>query len=264
VNARIRSAVEYYRANGLASFVAQSFKSILGMSRGKQYRRFVRRLDGRDHASVFSEIYAKNFWKGGRSRSGAGSEAAYTENLRFFLPIIFDRFAIRTIVDAPCGDFNWMRLVPLTKGMSYLGIDIVPELIARNRKAFGSARHRFAVADIVADPLPTADILICRDCLFHLGNKDVVLLLKNFVDSKTSFLLTSTHINQGGETVNTDIDAGDFRLIDLFSDPFCLPRDVRYRVEDFAPPHPPREMCLWDRAQISAALHEMTGKMASF
>ena len=87
-----------------------------------------------------------------------------------------------------------------------------------------------------------------------------MLLLKNFVDSKTSFLLTSTHVNQG-ETVNSDISAGDFRLIDLFSDPFCLPRNVHYRLEDFVPPHPPREMCLWDRAQISAALHDMTAKI---
>jgi hypothetical protein len=102
--------------------------------------------------------------------------------------------------------------------------------------------------------------MICRDCLFHLSNRDIVLLLQNFVASNSSYLLTNTHVNDGS-IVNTDIKAGDFRLIDLFSEPFCLPKDVLYRIDDYVQPFPPREMCLWDREQISSAVQELTKKL---
>jgi hypothetical protein len=260
MNSRTKYLRRYYQTNGMAASVAQVLKSVLGISNGKRYRRFLQSLEGRDYATRFCDIYKKGLWKHGESRSGAGSELEYTENLRFFLPIVFERFGIRTIVDAPCGDFNWMRLVPLIKEMCYVGIDIVPQVIAQNQKRYGDGRRKFAVGNIITDPLPTADIMICRDCLFHLSNRDIVLLLRNFVSSNSSYLLTNTHVNDGS-FVNTDIKAGDFRLIDLFSEPFCLPKNVHYRIDDYVQPFPPREMCVWDRGQISSAVQELAKKL---
>jgi hypothetical protein len=260
MNPRAKYLHEYYKANGIASAVALIVKSVLGISSDKRYKRFIRRLNGRDYTAVFSEIYKNGLWKGGKSRSGAGSELGYTENLRFFLPIVFERFGIKTIVDAPCGDFHWMRLVPLIKEMSYVGIDIVPKIIARNQKRYGDSRHKFVVANIITDALPTADVMICRDCLFHLSNRDVARLLQNFVDSTSSFLLANTHVNNG-RFVNTDIQTGAFRLIDLFSEPFSFPENPHYRIADYVHPFPPREMCLWDRAQICTTVRELAKKL---
>jgi hypothetical protein len=260
VNPRAKYLQEFYQANGMAATIAQVLKSVLGISKGKRYERFLRSLESRDYAARFSEIYEKGLWRRGKSRSGPGSELEYTESLRFFLPIVFERFGIRTIVDAPCGDFNWMRTVPLIKGMRYVGIDIVPQVIARNRKRYEDDRRTFAVANIITDPLPTADIVICRDCLFHLSNRDIVRVLQNFLASKSSYLLTNTHVNDGG-FANTDISTGDFRRVDLFSAPFCLPKHVHYRIEDYVQPFPPREMCLWDRGQINSAVQELARKL---
>jgi hypothetical protein len=257
MNAKAKHFREYYKANGLASAIAQALKFAVGVSRGRKYRRFVGGLDGREPAAVFAEIYAKGLWKGGESHSGPGSELAYTENLRFFLPILFERFGIRTIVDAACGDFNWMRFVPLTKEMSYVGLDIVPEVIAQNQRRHADGRRKFAVANIVTDPLPAADVVMCRDCLFHLSNRDVALVLRNFVASNSRYLLTSSHVNGGG-FANTDINTGDFRLIDLFAEPFCLPKYVHFVIDDYVPSFPPRTMCLWDRTQIAAAVQALT------
>ncbi|HXO65204.1 MAG TPA: class I SAM-dependent methyltransferase [Steroidobacteraceae bacterium] len=257
MNVTAKRLREYYRANGLASAVARALKFAVGVSGGGRYRRFVAGLHGRAPGAVFSEIYAKGLWKCGKSHSGPGSELAYTENLRFFLPVLFERFGIRTIVDAACGDFNWMRFVPLTKEMSYVGLDIVPEVIAQNQRRHTDNRRRFAVANIVTDPLPAADVVMCRDCLFHLGNREVARLLRNFVASNSRYFLTSTHVNDGG-FVNTDINTGHFRLLDLFSAPFCLPKDVHFVIDDYVPPFPPRTMCLWDREQIAAAVQKPT------
>jgi len=256
MNAKAKHLREYYKANGLASAVVQALKFAVDVSRGRKYRRLVAGLDGREPAAVFAEIYAKGLWKGGESHSGPGSELAYTENLRFFLPILFARFGIRTIVDAACGDFNWMRFVPLTKEMSYVGLDIVPEVIAQNQRHHANERRKFAVANIVTDPLPAADLVMCRDCLFHLSNRDVVLALRNFAASDSRYLLTSSHANDGG-FINTDIKTGHFRMIDLFSAPFCLPRNVHFAIDDYIPPFPPRTMCLWDREQIASAVQEL-------
>ena len=247
---------EYYRTNGLASAIARALKLAVTVPRVRRYRRFVAGLDGRRPAAVFCEIYAQGLWKVGTSHSGPGSELPYTENLRFFLPILFERFRIRTIVDAACGDFNWMQFLPLTKEMSYVGLDIVPEVIAQNQRRHGDGRRRFAIANIVTDPLPAADVVMCRDCLFHLSNRDVALVLQNFVASKSRYLLTSSHVNDGG-FINTDIKTGHFRMIDLFSAPFCLPRNVHFAIDDYIPPFPPRTMCLWDREQIASALQDL-------
>lgn len=207
----------------------------------------------KDRKYAFSEIYKNNFWDGSESASGAGSSELASREIRAHLPIIFSRWKLKNIIDAPCGDFNWMKLVTLDQDMHYTGLDIVPDLIAENNRKYASFQNCFILADLTIDPLPNGDIVICRDCLFHLSNKDIFLFLRNFIESGTQFLLTTTHKNEDG-FLNTDIFTSEFRLIDLFSPPFSLPRDVAYRFDDFIPPYPPREMCLWNRAQIIRAL----------
>jgi len=151
-----------------------------------------------------------------------------------------------------------MKLVKLDDDMRYTGIDIVPDLISANSAKYSSFQHRFLLADLTTDKFPIGDIVICRDCLFHLSEKDIFLFLTNFIASGTEFLLTTTHKNEDG-FLNTDILTGEFRLVDLFSPPFSLPKEVFYRFDDFIPPYPPREMCLWNRAQIMKALSSSAG-----
>lgn len=254
---KMKKLANLYKARGIIPVAQNIYASVLYNIYKIKYIRFVKSLGKRDNASVFSEIYKKNLWTSGESHSGLGSEVAYTENLIKFLPEVFERFNVKTIVDAPCGDFNWMKHVQLKKNMTYIGVDIVPELVKNNQNTYGNEQYCFTLGDIAKDHLPKADILFCRDCLFHLSNKDIYLVFKNFVESDISLLLTSTHVNNGS-FINKDIFSGDFRLIDLFSEPFCLPRDVHYRIEDFVTPFPPREMCLWDKEQIRFALQVMS------
>ena len=52
------------------------------------------------------------------------------------------------------------------------------------------------VHDIVSESLPESyDIIISRHTSIHLTNSDVVKVLKNFIDSKSKFLLASTYPN---------------------------------------------------------------------
>ena len=98
-----------------------------------------------------------NKWGSKESVSGPGSTLAYTARLRAALPSLFDEFSIKTVLDAPCGDYNWMRLVK-RPGVEYIGGEIVPELVDANNARYRDESTRFIHCDIVQDELPAADL----------------------------------------------------------------------------------------------------------
>jgi hypothetical protein len=244
---QIANLVGIYKSEGLTKTVMFIFNKV--------QKRLMKRMKRNDQTYIFSEIYKNNLWNSDESRSGEGSELAQTQNLIRSLPDVFEKFQIKSFIDAPCGDFNWMKHVPLKADIHYTGLDIVPDLIKDTQAKYGNDQYRFAVADITKDRLPKADLLFCRDCLFHLSYKDISSFFKNFLESEIPYLLTTTHYNKD-QFINSDIRTGSFRSIDLFSAPFNLPKNVLYRIEDFTPPAREREMCLWDRKQIQDALKQ--------
>ena len=124
-------------------------------------------------ADVFTHYYANNIWESTESVSGTGSEVACTELIRREIPRLIEELAVKQILDAPCGDYNWFRLIPRKRDVYYLGADIVKPLIERNRKLFKDDITNFIDLDITQDNLPAADLLICRDCLMHFSYQDI-------------------------------------------------------------------------------------------
>ena len=220
-------------------------------------RKFRRKLRGTiifrgSREEIFTRIFKHNYWGSIESKSGPGSEISYTENLRRELPKLIKCHGITQVLDAPCGDFNWMQYVVQTLNIKYIGGDIVKDLITRNNMIYGSEDIMFQHLDITRDPLPKSDLMVVRDCLFHFSFKDIHRFLRNFHNSNIRFLLTTTH-RAIGEVKNYDIVTGDYRKIDLFSTPFCFPDNPVQRITDFIPPHSPREMCLFTKDQVSIA-----------
>lgn len=202
---------------------------------------------------VFENIMAHNRWSGGESKSGPGSTLPYTVNLRAELARLVSEFEIARMFDAPCGDFHWMKEVAFAREVAYLGGDVSPSLIERLESEYGGPARRFFEFDIVKGDFPAADVWFCRDCLFHLSEANVLAALRNFSRSSINFAMITTHLNTTGFQ-NSDIPDGEFRLIDLHAAPYRLPRDVKFRVADYIFPFPQREMCLWTRDQIAAAI----------
>ncbi len=219
----------------------------------KNFEKDILRLNGIE--DKFTKIYKKNYWENEESVSGPGSTLEYTINLRKKLPELFKKKSIKTIFDAPCGDFNWMRHVLKEDNLDYTGGDIVAPLIESHNVRYKNSNTRFIHIDLTKQKFPSADLMICRDCLFHLSFHDTRLVLQNFVDAQIPYLLTTNHINTG-QFKNTDIRTGDFRLIDLFSVPYSFPKEVLFRIEDWKFPDPKREMCLWTKEQIIQALEQ--------
>lgn len=125
----------------------------------------------------------------------------------------------RTLLDAPCGDFNWIAEAA-DSVERYVGIDVVPELIEQNRRQYLTGRRSFVLADISRDFLPVADVIFCRDCLVHFSHEDVWATLANFRRSGARYLLTTTFVERDA---NTSIRTGAWHPLNLQAAPFHLP-----------------------------------------
>ena len=147
-----------------------------------------------------------------------------------------------------------MRHVVPAVNIQYIGADIVKPLIDDLNSNHKSTNVSFIHFDLVKDTPPKVDLMICRDCLFHLSFQDTRSVLDNFVKSESKYLLTTTHKNSEKSFENKDISTGDFRFIDLFSKPYSFPTDPIYVIEDWMAPEPERQICLWDRDQVIMAL----------
>jgi hypothetical protein len=201
---------------------------------------------------VFGEIYKRNYW-GNESVSGFGSTLVNTATMRRDLSKMIDELGMKSVYDAPCGDFNWMSEVTRMTGLIYRGEDIVPQLIEANSRKYSGPAVSFGVADITSSTFPEADLWICRECFFHLSYADIYRALDNFVRSEIPHMLTTTYV-RSEVFANRDIYTGEFRMIDLFDEPFFFPREVEYRIDDTPQGDNPRELCLWTREQIARAL----------
>ena len=172
---------------------------------------------------TFEEIYKTNHWSGNASISGQGSDTSQTEYIVTEIPKLLKEFDVRSILDVPCGDFNWFNQIPL-KGISYTGGDIVSEVIQKNNPHFSNENVRFIEIDLIRDELPTADLIFCRDCLVHLSNDDILSAIKNIQNSNIKYLLTTTFPECD---TNHDITTGDWRVINLQNPPFNFPAPIR-------------------------------------
>jgi 2-polyprenyl-3-methyl-5-hydroxy-6-metoxy-1,4-benzoquinol methylase len=182
---------------------------------------------GDEDAQVFDRIIAENRWQDPDSASGTGSNLKQTETLRRELPGILSRLQVRTLLDAPCGDFHWMQHVELD-GIAYTGLDVVASVIERCQACFASPSRQFLCRNILTDALPQADAILSRDCLSHLANEQVFAALRNFRSSGAIWILATTYPSR---VRNWDIVSGNWRPINLCAAPFGFPPPVDALIE---------------------------------
>lgn len=181
---------------------------------------------------VFSQIYRTNQWgKNKETRSWPGSSTEQTKKLIDTLDILFANLQIQTILDIPCGDFNWIRNLELST-LQYIGADIVKDIILQNKSAYETEKIQFEHKDLTKDFLPKTDLVINRDCLVHFCFDDIKKAITNVINSNSTYLLTTTFPRQ---THNYDIVTGDWRPINLQLSPFYFPKPLQMITETFEP-----------------------------
>ncbi|MFU8818001.1 MAG: class I SAM-dependent methyltransferase [Pseudomonadales bacterium] len=184
-----------------------------------------------DDRAIFDWIYRTNKWGDPESVSGKGSNLAQTRNLRAELPALLQRLEVKTLLDAPCGDFHWMQHTPLAVD-EYIGADIVPALVDANQTAHAAPGRRFVCLDLATDPLPAVDAILCRDCLVHLDLTTMARVIDNIRASGSTYLLTTSHRRQQGYV---DKLTGKHRRVNLEGPPFGWPPPISAIVENLPP-----------------------------
>lgn len=187
------------------------------------------------------------------SVSGPGSSLAQTAEIRRRLPILFADLDINSMLDAPCGDFNWLRHVDL-RLERYVGADIVPSIVEQNRAKYENPARRFLTLDITNDFLPQCDLIFSRDCLVHLSFAEIFAALRNFCQSGAKYLLTTHFPNT---QTNADIQTGDWRTLNFTLPPFNFPaphRLINERCTENNGKYADKSLGLWRIAEIEKFL----------
>jgi SAM-dependent methyltransferase len=187
------------------------------------------------------------------SASGPGSALAAAAQTLALLNEIIQTLSITRILDLGCGDWNWMKEADWYRRaapIEYVGWEASAELVDQLEQRFGRPGISFHLKDIVLDAFPPADLVICRDVLFHLPRNLAVKVVEKAVRAG-GLLLATTFPTQ---PFNADIvpylpiENWGHYLINLDLPPFNLaPWLSRQVIEPLCGwGDLPRAVCLYD------------------
>ena len=188
---------------------------------------------------VMNQIYEMNLWGGNQFDfySGIGSHDAKIIDPYLKVIIAFLESYNRSLIvcDLGCGDFNIGK--HLTKySKKYIAIDIVENLIKRNKNLYKDHNLEFYCLDIINDKLPSGDCIILRQVLQHLSNKDIEKVIKKITVYK--YIILTEHIPLGNFVSNKDIISGQgIRLkqnsgVNILEAPFNLKIKDQKQLEE--------------------------------
>jgi SAM-dependent methyltransferase len=190
---------------------------------------------------IFKYIFSSGYWSDynsdtSKSVSGKGSSLVNTLHLKNELKIFFREKKIKKILDIGCGDFNWMsNLLKDIEYESYLGVDIVKQLVDDNSEKYGSEKVKFLTNDIVGkniDFTDEFDFILVRHVFIHLKNSNIIKTLNKIKKFNFKYLAITSDPYR---LINMDLKTeGRFRDINLTIDPFNL-RDTNKIIKESAP-----------------------------
>jgi len=221
------SVLQFYRTTSVGLRRLFPSKWVVWYFNRKKAARF-RNKNGEE---VFTDIYNNSrLWGSEESVSGSGSTIANTKSLVKDLELVIKELNITSMLDIPCGDFNWMRTVQLDK-VKYIGGDIVKELIKVNQEKYGQqGDFDFRVMNLLSDAIPTCDLVFIRDCFVHLSYDDIRCAIDNIIKSNSKYLMTTTFPNT---SENYDIVSGGWRSLNFQIEPFNFPDPIQNIKENY-------------------------------
>jgi hypothetical protein len=191
------------------------------------------------------------------SASGEGSDLGY--NTETSLKIIKDtiaKFNIRSMIDIPCGDVNWILDSLETDTLPlYVGLDITSAVIDVNNQRFAHHTNKqFYFWDATNCVLPrfqngtseeqSFDLVHVRDVIQHMHLDQGVQFFCNVFNSGAKVLIATTFEN--GQN-NKDIKEGSFYQNNLSKEPFSF-----LESESCTPTHPniePDVTCVYNLSE---------------
>ena len=193
----------------------------------------------------FELIYNENFWESEESRSGIGSEIKNTKEVLKALEHFIKEFKIKSIIDIPCGDYNWMSSMDM-RNLKYQVHDIVKQLITDNKKKFNNSNISFFHSDITNSKLGKADLMLVSECLVHFSFEDIKKSIFRIKQSRSKYLMTTSFVNVDK---NMDIYSADWRPINLEKDKFNFPKPLmtyNEKCNEMDGIYTDKSLCIWE------------------
>ena len=168
----------------------------------------------------FTSTYVNGKWRSNESKSGKGSELAFTVNYRKYLLKIIKGENIQSMFDTSCGDWNWMKEIKDELPI-YVGNDIVEPLIEDNIVKYGSDKVSFTCEDVLTQLKSYGDkefdLIICRHTLEHLPTKYVINTLNEIRRVSNYGIITSS----SGDNIELNrFDGRSARPVNLNKSPY--------------------------------------------
>jgi len=132
--------------------------------------------------------------------------------------VVLDLSNIKSIIDVPCGDFNYMSKVNLDD-IEYLGLDISENAINLCNLKNNNSNINFKVFDATIEKLPYADLILIKDLFLHLSFEHINKILDNVKSSGCKYFATSRYAY--GNEINRDKTSSlTARSIEITTEPF--------------------------------------------
>lgn len=169
------------------------------------------------------------------SASGRGSDlGAATQNSLKIVNDAITEFGVKSMIDIPCGDVNWIFDSLQTDTLPlYLGLDIAGAMLKINKERYDHHRNKqFLFWDASECQLPkfhngeeedaqAFDLVHVRDVIQHMTLDQGVQFFCNVFASGARVLITTTYPSA---TANTNIAEGRWYQNNLLLEPFSFPQ----------------------------------------
>ena len=158
---------------------------------------------------AMNQVYELNLWGTNNSDFYSGEGSHNPDIVNPYLDVLtsfLSSFKTPLLVcDLGCGDFNIGNSL-MRYAKEYVAVDIVENLIERNKEKFQAENLEFKCLDIAIDDLPIGECAIVRQVLQHLSNDEVQSVLGKL--TKFKYVILTEHIAEGKFTPNKDIVSG--------------------------------------------------------
>src|SRR5690349_16707537 len=167
------------------------------------------------HAEVFSRFYEGGPWSDAEL---PGSTLESTRLYRAFLEQFVIEHDIRSVLDVGCGVPDYLQPVDW-KGARYVGLDVVPSVVSRNRQRFpdkefvhGDGRDLEAHSGF--------DLLLVKDVLQHWSHASIRAFLEQPALAEFEHVLIVNCDDERPD--NAEIADGGWRPLNLLAEPLAM------------------------------------------
>lgn len=120
-----------------------------------------------------------------------------------YASVVNPLIAEASVVDIGCGDYRVGRLLECA---SYLGVDIVPEVIRDNQKKHARPGFQFMCGDAATMDLPEGDVFLVRQVLQHLSYADITTVLNRLLSTYPVVITSDQVWGKGNDDLVTGKD----------------------------------------------------------